>query len=139
MSWDEKTKGEEEEEDKRKDKKQKKKQKKKSRKKRKRKPPSPYRLSHFVAPLYVAPSPTPGNAKPTSESEIVPGALPPGGRLGDFAPSGISVTRALPPGESGGAEPPSGISVARALPPQVDVQTVKSLKMSPKGRTDLKI
>ena len=24
-------------------------------------------LSHFVAPLYVAPSPTPGNAKPTSE------------------------------------------------------------------------
>ena len=25
------------------------------------------RLSHFVAPLYVAPSPTPGNAKPTSE------------------------------------------------------------------------
>ena len=29
--------------------------------------PNPYRLSHFVAPLYVAPSPTPGNAKPTSE------------------------------------------------------------------------
>ena len=24
-------------------------------------------LSHFVAPLYVAPSTTPGNAKPTSE------------------------------------------------------------------------
>ena len=24
-------------------------------------------LSHFVAPLYVAPSPTKGNAKPTSE------------------------------------------------------------------------
>ena len=63
MSWDAKTKGEEEEEDKRKDKKQKKqKQKKKSRKKRKRKPPNPYRLSHFVAPLYVAPSPTPSNA-----------------------------------------------------------------------------
>ena len=32
--------------------------------------PSPYRLSHFVAPLYVAPSPTPGNAKPTSEYEV---------------------------------------------------------------------
>ena len=31
--------------------------------------PSPYRLSHFVAPLYVAPSPTPGNAKPTSEPD----------------------------------------------------------------------
>ena len=28
---------------------------------------SPYRLSHFVAPLYVAPSTTPSNAKPTSE------------------------------------------------------------------------
>ena len=33
--------------------------------------PNPYRLSHFVAPLYVAPSPTPGNAKPTSESLYV--------------------------------------------------------------------
>ena len=76
VSWDAKTKGEEEEEDKRKDKKQKKqKQKKKSRKKRKRKPPSPYRLSHFVAPLYVAPSPTPGNAKPTSESYFPPKPL----------------------------------------------------------------
>ena len=31
------------------------------------------------------------------------------------------------------------ISVACALPPQVDVRTVKNLKMSPKGRTDLKI
>ena len=28
-------------------------------------------LSHFVAPLYVAPSTTPGNAKPTSERVIV--------------------------------------------------------------------
>ena len=28
---------------------------------------SQYRLSHFVAPLYVAPSTTPSNAKPTSE------------------------------------------------------------------------
>ena len=27
-------------------------------------------LSHFVAPLYVAPSTTPGNAKPTSESNV---------------------------------------------------------------------
>ena len=33
--------------------------------------PNPYRLSHFVAPLYVAPSPTPGNAKPTSELEYL--------------------------------------------------------------------
>ena len=32
--------------------------------------PNPYRLSHFVAPLYVAPSPTPGNAKPTSELKV---------------------------------------------------------------------
>ena len=28
-------------------------------------------LSHFVAPLYVAPSTTPGNAKPTSESFVI--------------------------------------------------------------------
>ena len=28
------------------------------------KTPDPYRLSHFVAPLYVAPSTTPGNANP---------------------------------------------------------------------------
>ena len=28
---------------------------------------SQYRLSHFVAPLYVAPSTAPSNAKPTSE------------------------------------------------------------------------
>ena len=31
---------------------------------------SRYRLSHFVAPLYVDPSQTPGNATPTSEFEI---------------------------------------------------------------------
>ena len=29
-------------------------------------------LSHFVAPLYVAPSTTPSNAKPTSESFLGP-------------------------------------------------------------------
>ena len=29
--------------------------------------PNPYRLSHFVAPLYVAPSTAPSNAKPTGE------------------------------------------------------------------------
>ena len=39
----------------------------KRRSKRKKKKSDSYRLSHFVAPLYVAPSPTPGNAKPTSE------------------------------------------------------------------------
>ena len=34
----------------------------KENKKRKKKTPDPYRLSHFVAPLYVAPSTTPSNA-----------------------------------------------------------------------------
>ena len=44
-------------------------------------------------------------------------------------------------GGSWGDEAPPGISVTRALPPQLDVLTVKNLKfkMSPKGRTDLKI
>ena len=41
-------------------------EKKKRRRKRKKEASDPYRLSHFVAPLYVAPSPTPSNAKPTS-------------------------------------------------------------------------
>ena len=49
----------------------------------------------------------------------LPVPCPPGGDLGGFAPSGIPVTR--------------------ALPPQLDVRTVKNLKMSPKRRTDLKI
>ena len=38
-----------------------------------------------------------------------------------------------------GGLPLSGISVTRALPPQLDVRTVKNLKMSSKGRIDLKI
>ena len=32
--------------------------------------PNPYRLSHFVAPLYVAPSPTPGNANPRASQNL---------------------------------------------------------------------
>ena len=47
--------------------------------------------------------------------------------------------RRTPPDSPQGGFAPSGISVARALPPQLDVRTVKNLKMSPKGRTDLKI
>ena len=38
--------------------------KRKEEKKRYKKTPDPYRLSHFVAPLYVAPSTAPGNANP---------------------------------------------------------------------------
>ena len=33
---------------------------------------SRYRLSHFVAPLYVAPSPTPSNANPRSSGKVDP-------------------------------------------------------------------
>ena len=59
--------------------------------------------------------------------------------LGGLGPPGISVTRAFPPGGGSGGLRPPGISVTRALPPQLDVRTVKNLKMSSKGRTDLKI
>ena len=45
----------------------------------------------------------------------------------------------LAPGGVWGGGAPSGISVTRALPPQVEVRTVKNLKMSLKGRRDLKI
>ena len=55
-----------------------------------------------------------------------------------FAPEGQIFWNGVVGGVWGGL-PPSGISVTRALPPQVDVRTVKNLKMSSKGRTDLKI
>ena len=59
------SKQEEEEDEKRKEKQLRKKgADNKGRRKRKGKTPDPHRLSHFVAPLYVAPSPTPGNATP---------------------------------------------------------------------------
>ena len=53
-------------------------------------------------------------------------------------PEGGGASPRPPRGRSGGLRPP-GISVACALPPQVDVRTVKNLKMSSKGCTDLKI
>ena len=43
------------------------------RRKGKKKTPTPYRLSHFVAPLYVAPSTAPGNANPRASRKF-PGA-----------------------------------------------------------------
>ncbi len=40
-------------------------------KKKKKKTPDPYRLSHFVAPLYVVPSTAPGNANPRASLDLV--------------------------------------------------------------------
>ena len=61
-----------------------------------------------------------------------------GGYGGALPPQESPLPVPCPPGGVWGLRPP-GISVTRALPPQVDVQTVKNLKMSSKGRTDLKI
>ena len=61
-----------------------------------------------------------------------------GGVWGGLPPQETPLPVPCPPGGSGGLRPPR-ISVTRALPPQLDVRTVKNLKMSPKGRTDLKI
>ena len=55
------------EETKIKEKKRREEQRKEKKKKRKKEASDPYRLSHFVAPLYVAPFTIPGNGKPTSE------------------------------------------------------------------------
>ena len=57
-------------EKKRKEKTRREEQRKEKKKKRKKEASDPYRLSHFVAPLSVAPSRTPGNAKPTSENVL---------------------------------------------------------------------
>ena len=56
-----------------------------------------------------------------------------GGVWGGLPPQETPLAVPCPPGGV------SGISVTHALPPQVDVRTGKNLKMSSKGRTDLKI